>query len=354
MSTRAAGLEALLPQVDGSPAAMAHLARLLLAEGQIDKAFDLCRRASAVSPEDPEVATLVASVLSADVPSWHFLIVRDKARNDAYDAALRRAIRPGSRVFEIGAGTGLLAMMAARAGAAAVVTCEANPIVARMASEIIASNGFADRVRVVAKHSSAVDLDADLGGPADVLVSEIFSNDTVGEGAIPSIEDAWRRLLVRDARIIPARVRVVVALAEDRRVDRHEIGIVSGFDLSGFNAVAAPSYQIAADAPRLSIRSQPATLFTFDYQGDRSYAPQLRSVTVTASGGPVNGLAQWIALDMDVQETYEVRPGAGAPSCWAVMFHPLRELHAVQPGDAVVVRGRHDRQELHLWASARQ
>ena len=44
----------------------------------------------------------------------------------AYDAALRRAIRPGCRVLEIGTGSGLLAMMAARAGAAQVVTCERN------------------------------------------------------------------------------------------------------------------------------------------------------------------------------------------------------------------------------------
>jgi type III protein arginine methyltransferase len=354
VSRRATGLEALLPVVEGKAPAMVHLARLLLAEGRSERAIDLCLRARAASPDDPELATLVADVLSAEVPSWHFQIVRDAARNDAYDAALRRAIRPGMRVLEIGAGTGLLAMMAARAGAAAVVTCEANAVVARLARDIVVANGFADRVRVVAKHSSDVDVHTDLGGPADVLVTEIFSNDTVGEGAIPSIEDARRRLLAPDARIIPMRVRVVVALAEDRRADHRRAGVVAGFDLSAFNAAATPSYQIRADAPRLSLRSQPATLFTFDYQRDQSFAPELRSVTLTAEDGPVNGVAQWIALDMDAHGGYEVRPDALAPSCWAVMFHPLDGLDGVAPGEAVVVKGRHDRRQLHLWGSTRR
>lgn len=355
MTARAEGLEALVPVVEGRAVAMAHLARLLLAEGQADRAVDLCRRALAASPSDPELATLVASVLSTDVPAWHFQIVRDEARNAAYDAALRRAIQPGhSRVFEIGAGTGLLAMMAARAGAASVVTCEANPVVARMSTDVIAANGLSGRVRVVAKHSTAVDADTDLGGPADVLVSEIFSNDTVGEGAIPAIEDARRRLLTRDARVIPMRVRVVVALAEDRGIDRRRVSTVAGFDLSRFNAVAAPSYQIQADAPRLALHSRPATLFTFDYEHQTSFAPQLSAATLTATTGRVNGVAQWIALDMDGEQTYEVRPDVRAPSCWAVMFHPLPWLDGTAPGDAVVVSGRHDRQQLHLWASARR
>jgi hypothetical protein len=149
-------------------------------------------------------------------------------------------------------------------------------------------------------------------------------------------------------------VRVVVALAEDRGADRRQMGVVGGFDLSPFNAVATPSYQIAADAPRLSIRSPSATLFTFDYQGDRAFAPELTSVTLTTTREPVNGVAQWIALELDERETYEVQPGGGAPSCWAVMFHPLPALAGVEGGDVVVVSGRHDRQQLHLWASARQ
>src|SRR5262245_39237507 len=253
MSDRSQALDALLPLTEGKPRAMAHLARLLQEDGKPERALDLCRRALAASPDDPQLAALVASIVSTTVPSWHFRLVRDAARNNAYAGALRRAIHPGCRVLEIGTGTGLLAMMAARAGAGAVVSCEVNPIVARLAQETIAVNGYADRVRTIARHSTALDAARDLGGRADVLVSEIFSNDAVGEGALPAIEDAWGRLLHPDAIVIPARVRIVVALADDRLRDHRRMGVVNGFDLSYFDRAAKPSYQIGADARRLTL-----------------------------------------------------------------------------------------------------
>ncbi len=95
-------------------------------------------------------ACCAASFINRTVPQWHFSLVQDHARNAAYDAALRRAVTPTSRVLEIGTGTGLLAMMAARAGAAAVVTCEVVPAIAEKATDIVAHNGYGDRVRVVA------------------------------------------------------------------------------------------------------------------------------------------------------------------------------------------------------------
>src|SRR5262245_32392692 len=135
-------LDALLRGVEGNPVGMVHLARLFQADGREEQAIDLCLRARAAAPDDEELATLMASILSTNVPSWHFRLVRDEARNRAYECALMRAIRPGCRVLEIGTGTGLLAMMSARAGAGTVITCEAKPIIAHVAREIVVANGY--------------------------------------------------------------------------------------------------------------------------------------------------------------------------------------------------------------------
>src|SRR6188768_1477695 len=116
MRDRTTDLLTMLPLVEGNPQAMVALARQLAAAGEVVRALDLAARGSALAPEDGEVRTLAAEVLSNGVPRWHFVIVRDRVRNDAYEAALKRAIVPGCRVLEIGTGTGLLAMMAARAG----------------------------------------------------------------------------------------------------------------------------------------------------------------------------------------------------------------------------------------------
>jgi hypothetical protein len=119
--------------------------------------------------------------------------------------------------LEIGTGTGLLAMIAVRAGAAEVITCEKTLAIAHMATEIVARNGYADHVRIIAKHSDELDVEADLGGPADILVSKIVSNDLLGE---PAHERAVRNLLKPGGRVIPARGRIRVALAEDAHTGR--------------------------------------------------------------------------------------------------------------------------------------
>jgi type II protein arginine methyltransferase len=101
-------------------------------------------------------------------------------------------VTPNSRVLEIGTGTGLLAMMAARAGAGVGVTCEVVTAIAEKAAEIVAHNGYGERVRVVAKHSDQLDAEADMGGRADILVSEIVANNFLAEGVLPAHERAVR------------------------------------------------------------------------------------------------------------------------------------------------------------------
>lgn len=188
-------IAALESRVRGHSAAMLGLARMLQEDGQNDKALAMCRAALALAPDDAQLAARVKSFINRTVPQRHFSLVHDHTRNPAYDAALRRAVTPTSRVLEIGAGTGLLAMMAARAGAAAVITCEVVPAIAEKAAEIVAHNGYANRVRVIAKHSDQLDAEADMGGRADILVSEIVSSNLLGEKILAAHERAVRDLL---------------------------------------------------------------------------------------------------------------------------------------------------------------
>lgn len=343
------GLKALIAKAGENPIALATLARLLRTAGKPAEALDLADRALTLAPGNPEVRSLAADVLSTGVPGWHFGIVRDQRRNDAYEAALQRAVTPASRVLEIGAGSGLLAMMAARVGAAHVYTCEMEPAVALAARKVIAHNGLADRVTVIAKHSRDVTPD-DIGGPADVLVSEIVSNDMVTEDALPALEDVMARLVRPGAAIIPAAGEVRVALGFDARLARRRMGTVSGFDLSPFDCLAAPFYQIPVGSPALSLRSAPEKLFGFDFRTGGPWSWQQGAVELIAGGGPANGIVQWIALIMDDLGGYENRPAAGASSCWAAIFHPFPKVSHVDEGSKINVFGHHDRVSLRIWS----
>lgn len=352
MADLAKGLEALLAQVKDQPVPMALLAKMLLAQGHSERALEIATRAVAMAPDCAEVSNLAAAVWSDGVPHWHFAIVRDLARNAAYDTALRRAVNPATRVLEIGAGTGLLSMMAARAGAAQVVACEVNSKVAAVASKIIARNGLADRVRIVPKHSDDLKVGIDLDQPADVLVSEIVSNDLLRESALAVMERA-RELLRPDARIIPARGAIRIALAEDFEPYRERMGAVDGFDLSDFNALAAPRYHVKVDAKRLFLRSEPETLFSFDFGSAQNFATGKAEVSLRTSGGRVSGVAQWIRLEMDEHGSYENVPVPNAGySCWDVLLYPLPKPVDLRAGTEVIVRGAHDRESLRVWIDA--
>jgi hypothetical protein len=343
-------IAALESRVTGNPAAMLVLARMLQEDGQKEKALAICRSALLLAPGDLQLAAKAKSLISGTVPEWHFNIVRDEARNAAYDRAIRRAVRPHSRVLEIGTGTGLLAMMAARSGAAEVVTCEMVPAIAEKAAEIVALNGYADRVRVVAKHSEMLDAEADMGGRADILVSEIVSNNLLDQHVLPAHERAVRDLLKPGAQVIPARGTVRVALAHETG-EKNDLTDISGFDLSAFNTLAQPVRKFSVGHKQLSLRSDAAALFVFDFASARYCAPAKVSLVRRSAGGEVNGIAQWIALELDDVTHYENCPAPGAGfSCWAVLFYPFAQAVHTVPGQEFRIFGTHDRRSLTVWA----
>jgi type II protein arginine methyltransferase len=342
-----ARLMALAPSVEGEPLAQVNLARSILDLGHEEKARELAERALASAPTDAQVSVLAAEVLSHGVPDWHFALLRDEARNQAYDAALRRAVRPGMKVLEIGTGSGILALMAARAGAGQVITCEANAAVAEIARANIARSGFAYRIRVIAKRSTDLDAQTDMDGPADLLVSEIVSNNVLNQQVLPVMEDARRRLLRPGAAMIPVGASARVALAQSDVVARNLIDEVEGFDLGALNRLAPPRWELSVGDQTLGLSSEPADLFNFDFE---SAAPAAAaSVTLTANGRPANCIAQWITLRMDATGAYENRPRPGASSCWAVLAYPLQHPAVFHAGERVLVRGSHDRLEMRLW-----
>jgi protein-L-isoaspartate O-methyltransferase len=350
----AEALEILLNHVADKPIPMARLAWLLLANGQGERARKLCARAIALAPHNAEVNVLAAEVFSHGVLPYYFPLVQDTARHKLYNMAFRRAIRQGSHVLDIGAGTGLFAMMAARAGAAEVVACEANPAVAAAASEIVTRNNLTNRVRVVAKHSSDLEIGIDLMRPVDVLVWDNLARNLIGAGALTAIERAVRCLVRPGARIIPAKGAIRIALAEDKKACRTQMHVVEGFDLSAFNRLAAPYYRIRVGDERLALRSKPDDLFCFDFQSGGPFPEGRACVSLSASGGRVNGIAQWVRLEVEEQAQYENCPFDNRTSSLSALFYPLMQPVEMARGDTLTVYGSHDRRSLRVWGEASQ
>jgi tRNA/tmRNA/rRNA uracil-C5-methylase (TrmA/RlmC/RlmD family) len=83
--------------------------------------------------------------------------LHDTSRNVAYERAIKWALqgRPHARVVEIGAGSGLLSIIAAHAGASHVLAYEMVRAVAAVAMVNVRWNNVSDRVRIVAGRSNS-------------------------------------------------------------------------------------------------------------------------------------------------------------------------------------------------------
>ncbi|XP_036202454.1 protein arginine N-methyltransferase 7 isoform X5 [Myotis myotis] len=153
-------------------------------------------------------------------------MLHDKDRNIKYYQGIRAAVsRVKDRgqkalVLDIGTGTGLLSMMAVTAGADFCYAIEVFKPMADAAVKIVEKNGFSDKIKVINKHSTEVTVgpDGDMPCRANILITELFDTELIGEGALPSYEHAHRHLMQEDCEAVPHRATVYAQLVESRRM----------------------------------------------------------------------------------------------------------------------------------------
>lgn len=325
---------------------LARMAQVFRCKGSKADAVRLARVARLLAPGDQRVRLLTDWLIRKEAPLWHFLLVHDDRRNVAYAKALDHYIEPGMTVFEIGTGTGLLAMLAVRAGAAHVYTCENRREVARAAREIIENNGMGGQITVIAKDAYALRVGVDLPERCDVFVAEVVDNSLLGEGVLPLTEFARKHLLKPGAVLLPSVVSAVGYLVPgDIHRQYYSVGDVLGFDLSAFNRFAPLEINASVLLGSVLPLSEAMTLASFDLAADEH--TESASVDFTATrDGIVDGLMRWLRLDFGNGIVFENAPPVR--SCWDPHLHVLDTPRAVLVGERVTFNISHDRNSLYV------
>jgi precorrin-6B methylase 2 len=289
-------------------------------------------------------------------PDIHRRMVGDIVRTRAFQASVAATVRAGDVVLDVGAGSGILSLFAARAGAARVYAVERIAEAAELARRLGAANGMSSVISVIEAEAEEVVLPE----AVDVLVSEWLGAYGVDENMLGPVLSARDRCLAPGGRLIPAAVTAWIAPVE-HEAGREAVafhGLTYGLDLSPL----APFHPdevvwIPAGVDRGALRAEPQPLWTTDcatMPAARARQPYAADLTFRLTGRGVNGLVTWFEAEMPGTEPLSNAPGWPATH-WGQFLFPLATVHEARAGDSLAV-GFHNVPwgaygSHHIWAA---
>lgn len=330
-----------------------NLAVALADAGRRHEALTEFRQLLASQPENVYVRHQMRRLISLMVPFWHIPMLNDVRRNRAFELAIRKAVEkegPNARILDIGTGSGLLSMMAARAGARNIATCEKVPVIAETAERIIASNGYERQIRVINKGSGQIVIGKDMDARADILISEILSSDLLAEDVLNTFEDAQARLLRPGATIIPRAATAVGCLVESDVLCKYaSVGEVAGFDLSLFGSLAAQRLPVHGRMTSWRRLSEDIDLLRIDLVAREHPAEIRRCAIAVEQDGIAVGIVQWMNVDLADGVAFSNQPDDDSDNSdggWLQVLHTFAHPIPVAAGEHLEVLVGHDRSSL--------
>jgi precorrin-6B methylase 2 len=260
----------------------------------------------------------------------HRPMIGDAVRVEAYARAIQQVVRPGMAVLDAGTGSGLLACMAAHAGARVVYAVERSDLF-DLAIEVVARSGLADRVKLIRGDFAEVALPEKV----DVIVTETFGALALAEGATADLRTCAERNLAPGGRVVPSGIDLWLAPVGDREVfeDTVEVfGNVHGTDLSALRALALQRGRNMDLTPDALLA--PAALWMALKWPEEGKVRGTLTFTDLPEGDLV-GLAGWFTLRL--AEGVDLPTGPADPvTHWGQTFMPLEPV-PIPAGDTLEV-----------------
>jgi predicted RNA methylase len=138
-----------------------------------------------------------------------YICLKDVVRTTSFQTAIKRTVRRGDVVLEVGAGTGILSLFAAKAGARKVFAVEIDEYLCECLAETVRANGLTGIIEILPGDAR----DIDLPSAVDVVIAELIDTGLVEELQIPVLNSLFQRGVATTAtRFIPEAYHTEVQL----------------------------------------------------------------------------------------------------------------------------------------------
>jgi hypothetical protein len=242
-------------------------------------------------------------------------LVLDAPRVTAFAKALVEVVKPNDVVADLGTGSGLLAVLAARAGARKVYAVERGGI-ADLAQRVFRENGVDDRIVILRGDAR----DVAFPEPPSVVVSETLGNLGIEEDIVALLK-LMRPRCTPDVRFIPSHFDVMVAPVWDERLEQQlaQLGDVAGVSLAPLRARVVQRSSVDKLRPA-NLMGPSKRAAAFDLSHDMLPA-SYRVTLTTESPCRINALGGWFEarLSPNVKLTNE----PGSQTSWSHVKLPL-------------------------------
>ena len=264
----------------------------------------------------------------------HRQYLADANRLSAFRQAIEEVVTAGDIVLDLGAGTGILGLMACRAGAKRVYAVDEGSIIG-LARDVAEANGFRDRICHIKGLSTRVDLPERV----DVVLADQIGRFGLESGILEYFADARTRFLKQDGVMVPGEIRLVVAPIESPELFgqiEFWTGTPDGFDFHHACTIAANTgYPARFDSTHLL--GAPARAIALSLSTASMNALSAGAVLVAARPGTLHGIGGWFEARLSPGVTLTNSPLAARPIFRRHVFFPIARPVALDELDEVRV-----------------
>ena len=251
---------------------------------------------------------------------YHHNMLMDQNRMHGFKSAINYAVKPGSRVLELGGGTGVLSWFAA-AKAAKVYCVEFNPDMVKEARKMLSMNPNGHKVEVV--HADAFEyLPPE---PVDVVICEMIHVGMLREKQVEVMESFKRRYLARFGGPLPVFLPEAVIMAVQP--------LQQDYDFEGFYAPIVQFTETNVHAPGTVELAPPSVYSILDFSQPNDSVIGFQGQFLIEKAGSVN------TLRFITKNVLAVVPEQNSTIDWLnhYMTVPMTNPLQVQAGDVIQV-----------------